>query len=101
MAARRTPKVFAGAALSPADQLLSAMRTVKAARFNAAERLERKNTLSMFSMSIVSLYFVGLSVWQEAQPLGTFSDSVSLGAMTLNVWLRTLISPICCAIFGM
>ncbi|MET0194768.1 MAG: SLATT domain-containing protein [Hyphomicrobiaceae bacterium] len=64
MAARRTPKVFAGAALSPADQLLSAMRTVKAARFNAAERLERKNTLSMFSMSIVSLYFVGLSVWQ-------------------------------------
>ena len=40
------------------------MRTVKAARFNAAERLERKNTLSMFSMSIVSLYFVGLSVWQ-------------------------------------
>ena len=64
MAARRTPKVFAGPALSPADQLLSAMRTVKAARFNAAERLERKNTLSMFSMSIVSLYFVGLSVWQ-------------------------------------
>jgi len=64
MAARRAPKVFAGQALSPADQLLSAMRTVKAARFNAAERLERKNTLSMFSMSIVSLYFVGLSVWQ-------------------------------------
>lgn len=64
VAARRAPKVFAGPAVSPADQLLSAMRTVKAARFNAAERLERKNTLSMFSMSIVSLYFVGLSVWQ-------------------------------------
>ena len=40
------------------------MRTVKAARFNAAERFERKHTLSLFSMSIVSLYFVGLSVWQ-------------------------------------
>ena len=64
MAARRAPKLFASPAVTPADQLLSAMRTVKAARFNAAERLERKNTLSVFSMSIVSLYFVGLSVWQ-------------------------------------
>ena len=64
MAARRAPKLFANPALSPADQLLAAMRTVKAARFNAAERLERKNALSMFSMSMVSLYFVGLSVWQ-------------------------------------
>ncbi len=48
----------------PAEQLLAAMRTVKAARFNAAERLERKNTVSLFAMSMVSLYFVGLSVWQ-------------------------------------
>lgn len=48
----------------PAEQLLAAMRTVKAARFNAAERLERKNTLSLFALSMVSLYFVGLSVWQ-------------------------------------
>ena len=40
------------------------MRTVKAARFNAAERLERKHTLSLFAMSMVSLYFVGLSMWQ-------------------------------------
>jgi SMODS and SLOG-associating 2TM effector domain family 5 len=65
IAARRAPKVFAAASvMAPADRLLSAMRTVKAARFNAAERFERKNTLSMFSMSVVSLYFVGLSVWQ-------------------------------------
>jgi hypothetical protein len=48
----------------PADPLLRAMRTVKAARFNAAERFERKNMLSLFAMSMVSLYFVGLSVWQ-------------------------------------
>jgi hypothetical protein len=47
------------------DQLLSAMHTVKSARFNAAERLERKHTLSLFAMSMVSLYFVGLSVWQS------------------------------------
>jgi hypothetical protein len=46
------------------DELLHAMHTVKSARFNAAERLERKNTLSLFAMSMVSLYFVGLSVWQ-------------------------------------
>lgn len=48
----------------PAEQLLAAMRTVKAARFNAAERLERKNAVSLFALSMVSLYFVGLSVWQ-------------------------------------
>jgi hypothetical protein len=48
----------------PAQQLLAAMRTVKAARFNAAERFERKHTLSLFALSMVSLYFVGLSVWQ-------------------------------------
>ncbi len=53
-----------GAGTSAAEQLLSAMRTVKAARFNAAERLERKQALSLFAMSMVSLYFVGLSVWQ-------------------------------------
>jgi hypothetical protein len=49
---------------SPADQLMSAMQTVKAARFNAAERLERKHLVSVFALSTVSLYFVGLSVWQ-------------------------------------
>lgn len=46
------------------DQLLQAMHTVKAARFTAAERLERKHTLAVFAMAMVSLYFVGLSVWQ-------------------------------------
>ena len=62
MAARRMP---AGPADQRAgEQLLAAMRTVKAARFNAAERLERKHALSLFAMSMVSLYFVGLSVWQ-------------------------------------
>jgi hypothetical protein len=50
--------------MPPAQQPLAAMRTVKAARFNAAERFERKNTLSLFALSMVSLYFVGLSVWQ-------------------------------------
>ena len=64
MVARRAPKVFAAPNLSPSEQLLHAMRTVKAARFSAAERFDRKHMLSLFSMSIVSLYFVGLSVWQ-------------------------------------
>jgi hypothetical protein len=61
MAARRAPNAADPRA---AEQLLAAMRTVKAARFNAAERLERKHVLSLFAMSMVSLYFVGLSVWQ-------------------------------------
>src|SRR5438132_13769705 len=62
MAARRAPNGAADA--RAAEQLLHAMRTLKAARFNAAERLERKNAVSLFAMSMVSLYFVGLSVWQ-------------------------------------
>jgi hypothetical protein len=47
-----------------ADQLAATMRLVKAARFNAAERLESKQAASLFTQSIVALYFVGLAVWQ-------------------------------------
>jgi hypothetical protein len=64
IAARRAPSGIGASDTRAADQLLGAMRTVKAARFNAAERFERKNTVSLFAMSMVSLYFVGLSVWQ-------------------------------------
>jgi len=72
-AARRGPRAPDGPGdpqAHAADQLLAAMRTVKAARFNAAERLERKHTLSLFAMSMVSLYFVGLSVWQAIYAAG-------------------------------
>jgi hypothetical protein len=62
MVARRSPAEAADP--RAAEQLLATMRTVKAARFNAAERFERKHVLSLFAMSMVSLYFVGLSVWQ-------------------------------------
>ncbi|KAB2914842.1 MAG: SLATT domain-containing protein [Hyphomicrobiaceae bacterium] len=64
MVARRGPRVLTAGDTRPVDQLLHAMRTVKAARFSAASRFERKHTLSQFAMAIVSLYFVGLSVWQ-------------------------------------
>jgi len=64
MAAKRSANGGGPADARAAEQLLAAMRTVKAARFNAAERLERKNVVSLFAMSMVSLYFVGLSVWQ-------------------------------------
>jgi hypothetical protein len=73
VAARRGPKAPDGPVdpnAHAADQLIAAMRTVKAARFNAAERLERKHTLSLFAMSMVSLYFVGLSVWQAIYAAG-------------------------------
>jgi hypothetical protein len=79
VAARRGPKPANGTDHPNArasDQLLSAMRTVKAARFNAAERLERKHTLSLFATSMVSLYFVGLSVWQAIYASG-LSESAS------------------------
>jgi hypothetical protein len=61
---RRRPAVGGAAAVSPIEQLMRTMQTVKAARFNAAERLERKQLVSVVALSIVSLYFVGLSVWQ-------------------------------------
>src|SRR5262245_52566602 len=63
MSGRRQP-AGATTAVSPIDQLVRTMRTVKAARFNAAERLERKQLVSVVALSTVSLYFVGLSVWQ-------------------------------------
>lgn len=47
-----------------ADQLSEAMRIVKAARFNAAARLELKQAVSLFTQSMVALYFVGLACWQ-------------------------------------
>ena len=63
---RRRPLPGAGtdAIASPLDQLVRTMHTVKTARFNAAERLERKHLVSVVALSVVSLYFVGLSVWQ-------------------------------------
>jgi hypothetical protein len=59
-----------GPDMRAADQLLQAMHTVKASRFNAAERYERKQAMSLFAMSMVSLYFVGLSVWQAIYAAG-------------------------------
>ena len=61
---RRRPPIGGQAAPLPVDQLVRTMHTVKAARFNAAERLERKQLVSVVALSVVSLYFVGLSVWQ-------------------------------------
>jgi hypothetical protein len=54
----------------PVSHLLQAMHTVKAARFIAAQRFERKNMLSTFALSMVSLYFVGLAVWQAVYGAG-------------------------------
>jgi hypothetical protein len=62
--ARRKPAAGEAAGVSPVELLMRTMQTVKAARFNAAERLERKQLVSVVALSIVSLYFVGLSVWQ-------------------------------------
>jgi SMODS and SLOG-associating 2TM effector domain family 5 len=47
-----------------ADQLAARMRVVKSARFNAAERLERKQKISIFTQATVALYFIGVAVFQ-------------------------------------
>jgi hypothetical protein len=63
-AARRRPLPNGGTTPPPVEQLARTMQIVKAARFNAAERLERKQLASQVALSVVALYFVGLSVWQ-------------------------------------
>jgi hypothetical protein len=83
------------AASSPADQLLRAMQTVKAARFNAAERLERKHLVSVVALSIVSLYFVGLSVWQAV-----YAASLSEPANRL-LTLVSIMSSICTLVLAL
>lgn len=59
-----------------ADQLAATMRLVKGARFNAAERLEKKQSVSLFTQSMVALYFVGLSVWQAVY-IGHVDDTTN------------------------
>jgi hypothetical protein len=81
MAARRAANGAGATDARAVEQLLAAMRTVKAARFNAADRLERKNMVSLFAMSMVSLYFVGLSVWQAVY--GSTLDEATNRLVTL------------------
>ncbi len=80
---------------SPADQLLHAMHTVKAARFNAAERFERKHIVSVFALSMVSLYFVGLSVWQAV-----YAGSLSEPASRV-ITLVSIMSSICTLVLAL
>jgi hypothetical protein len=47
-----------------AEQLAATMRLVKSARFNAADRLGRKQKVSLAAQSIVALYFIGVAVFQ-------------------------------------
>jgi hypothetical protein len=61
-AARREAWVAEQEAGREAEHLAATMRLFKAARFNAAERLERKATVSLFTQSTVALYFVGLAM---------------------------------------
>ncbi len=79
----------------PVDQLLHAMHTVKAARFIAAQRLEHKNTLSVFALSVVSLYFVGLSVWQAI-----YGAALSEPANRL-VTLVSIMSSVCTLVLAL
>jgi len=89
------PRATAGPAASPAEQLLRAMHTVKAARFNAAQRLEQKHVVSVVALSVVSLYFVGLSVWQAV-----YSASLGESANRL-ITLVSIMSSICTLVLAL
>jgi hypothetical protein len=57
-----------------AEQLAATMKLVKSARFNAAERLERKQKVSLAAQSIVALYFIGVAVFQAVY-IGQIDDA--------------------------
>jgi SMODS and SLOG-associating 2TM effector domain family 5 len=95
MVARRRAKEQARPGSAPADQLLHAMHTVKTARFTAAERLERKHLVSVFALSTVSLYFVGLSVWQTVYG-ATLGESA-----TRLVTIVSIMSSICTLVLAL
>jgi hypothetical protein len=92
---RRRPAIGGPAAPSPADQLVRTMHTVKAARFNAAERLERKQLVSLVALSVVSIYFVGLSVWQAL-----YAPIISEPTNRL-VTLVSIVSSICTMVLAL
>jgi hypothetical protein len=94
-ALRRRAPAGGGAAASPADQLVRTMHTVKAARFNAAERLEHKHLVSVVALSVVSLYFVGLSVWQAV-----YAANLSEPANRL-ITLVSIMSSICTLVLAL
>src|SRR5262245_42169410 len=93
--ARRRPPVGVATAVTPAVQLVGTMQIVKAARFNAAERLERKHLVSVVALSIVSLYFVGLSVWQAV-----YAADLSEPANRL-ITLVSIMSSICTLVLAL
>ncbi len=74
---------------------MGAMQTVKAARFNAAERLERKHLVSVFALSTVSLYFVGLSVWQTVYAANLEAPTNQL------ITLVSIMSSICTLVLAL
>jgi hypothetical protein len=93
---RRRPPPMGGTAGPPSvDQLVRTMHTLKAARFNAAERLERKQLVSVVALSVVSLYFVGLSVWQAV-----YAASLSDAANRL-ITLVSIMSSICTMVLAL
>jgi conflict system pore-forming effector with SLATT domain len=92
---RRRPPIGRATAGSPIDQLVRTMHTVKAARFNAAERLEHKHLVSVVALSVVSLYFVGLSVWQAV-----YAANLSEPANRL-ITLVSIMSSICTLVLAL
>ncbi len=95
LVARRDAWVAEQEAGREAEHLGATMRVVKAARFNAAERLERKATVSLFTQSTVALYFVGLAVWQAV-----YADQIDDATNRLMTFIQ-LVSSVFTLILGL
>lgn len=95
LSARQQAWIGGREAAREAEQLAATMRLVKAARFNAAERLERKATVSLFTQSTVALYFVGLAVWQAV-----YVDQIDDATNRLMTFIQ-LVSSVFTLILGL
>lgn len=89
IAARRVPRAFRGLDARATDQLLGTMQTAMAIRFAAAARLELRQKVALFTITMLSLYFVGVSIIQAI-----YANAIA----EATIHLLALVSVVC-AIF--
>jgi hypothetical protein len=63
--------------------------------------LARQGEMPRHPLMASRAHLVDRSAWQPEHGFGILYSSVIVGVMNANVWLRTFVSAISCAIFGM
>jgi hypothetical protein len=84
--ARRAPRAFRGLDVRATDQLLGTMQAAMAIRFAAAARLELRQKVALFTITMLSLYFVGVSIVQAV-----YANAIA----EATIHLLALVSVLC------